>query len=164
MGLDMASIWPVVCFTEEMLSQRMLMLPLPLSRVRGLSSLLTGVQLDSKLASITSLQPSSQGLILPKFKELFVCSPTPLPLLKPGPDLITSLTSCMPREPLYTGMLERAWRRESSPRPGRTWLLLRKTTRKLEWIVVMLRMLMMNTNIVKLFFKMPYILCSNNLY
>merc|ERR1712014_104575 len=28
---------------------------------------------------------------------------------------------------------ERAWRRESSPRPGRIWLLWKKITRKLEW-------------------------------
>merc|ERR1712098_698555 len=75
---------------------------------------LTGVQLDSRLASITNLLPSSQELILQKFKELFVCSPTPLPLLKLGQGLITSSTSCMPRELLCTGMLERAWEGEFS--------------------------------------------------
>ncbi|CAK6979303.1 PREDICTED: tubulin alpha chain-like%2C partial [Scomber scombrus] len=34
----------------------------------------------------------------------------------------TSLTSCMPRGPLSTGMLGRVWRRESSQRPEKTWL------------------------------------------
>merc|ERR1711973_592149 len=39
-------------------------------------------------------------------------------------------TSCTPRGPSFTGMSVRAWRRESSPRPGRISLLLRRTTRR----------------------------------
>merc|ERR1711994_502255 len=48
----------------------------------------------------------------------------------PGPDLTTSSTSCTPRGPSFTGTLVRAWRRVSSPRPGRILLLLRRITRR----------------------------------
>merc|ERR1711996_202734 len=37
--------------------------------------------------------------------------PTQQPSLRPGPGWIISLILCMPREPLFTGMLERAWRK-----------------------------------------------------
>merc|ERR1712037_478610 len=47
-----------------------------------------------------------------------------------GPGLTTSLTSCTPRGPLSTGTWVRAWRRESSPRPGRTSQPSRRTTRR----------------------------------
>merc|ERR1712221_9442 len=50
----MASTWPVASFTEVMLSPRMSMLPLPPSRPKGPFSLLTGVPLDSRLASTIS--------------------------------------------------------------------------------------------------------------
>merc|ERR1712227_319606 len=82
--------------------------------------------------------------ILPRSREPAVCSPTPPPLPRPGLDLTTSLTSCTRREPSSTGTWERAWRRESSPRPERTWLLLRETMRRLG---VMLLTLMTKKNI-----------------
>ena len=46
--LVMASTWPAACSTEETSCPRMSTLPSPPSRARGLSSLWTGVQLDSK--------------------------------------------------------------------------------------------------------------------
>merc|ERR1712157_613015 len=108
----------------------------PPSRPRGPSSLLTGVPLASRLESTTSLQPSSQVETRLRFRELSACSPTLPPLPRPGPGLTTNLTSCTPRGPLSTGTWERAWRRESSPRPGRTWLHSRRTTRRLAWILL----------------------------
>merc|ERR1719232_1672176 len=66
------------------------MLPSPPSRPRGASSLLTGVQLVSRLVSTTSLQPSSQEVTRLRSRELSACSLTPPPLLRPGPDLTTS--------------------------------------------------------------------------
>merc|ERR1719360_103881 len=86
-----------------MLSPRMSTLPSPPSRPRGASSLLTGVPLVSRLVSTTSL-----------------------PLLYLAEILLRS------RELSFTGMSERVWRRESSLRPGRIWLLLRRITRRLE--------------------------------
>merc|ERR1719347_1623157 len=115
------------------------MLPSPPSRPRGASSLLTGVQLDSRWESTTNLQRLFQVEMLPKLLELFACFPTPLPLLKLGPDLTTSLTSCMPRELLFIGMLERVWKRESSLRQGKTWLLWKRIMKRLAWTVLRLR-------------------------
>uniref|UniRef100_A0A8C4S0B5 Tubulin alpha chain n=1 Tax=Erpetoichthys calabaricus TaxID=27687 RepID=A0A8C4S0B5_ERPCA len=48
---------------------------------------------------------------------------------RPG---ITSLISCMPREPSFTGTVEREWRKESSQKLEKTWPLWRKTTRRWE--------------------------------
>eukprot|EP00091_Calanus_sinicus_P000807 TRINITY_DN1074_c0_g1_i1.p1 TRINITY_DN1074_c0_g1~~TRINITY_DN1074_c0_g1_i1.p1 ORF type:complete len:170 (+),score=49.85 TRINITY_DN1074_c0_g1_i1:322-831(+) len=39
-----------------------------------------------------------------------------------------------------TGMWERVWRKESSPRPEKTWLLWRRIMKRLAWIPVMPRM------------------------
>merc|ERR1719450_836393 len=87
---DTASTWPAACSTGETSSPRTSTPPLPPSRARDLSSLLTGVQQDSRSASTTSHQPSSQEVILPRSREPCVCYPTPPPLLRPGPDLTTS--------------------------------------------------------------------------
>merc|ERR1712106_917613 len=145
----MASTWPAVCSTEEMLSPRMSTLPLPPSRPRGASSLLTGVQLDSRLESTTSLPLLSQEATKPRLPVPSACCPTPLPSLRSGLDLTTSLTSCMPRGLSFTGMLERGWRRESSPRLVRILLLLRRTTRRL--VLTLLRLKMVREVNIKLF-------------
>merc|ERR1712243_136047 len=139
--LLMASTWLVASCTEEMLSPRMSMLPLPPSRPREASNLLTGVQLDSRLVLTTSLQPSSPEAIRLRTRELSVCCPTQLLLLKPGQDLTTSLTLCMPRELLFTGMLERVWKRESSLRPEKILLLLRRIMKRLDLTALMLEMM-----------------------
>merc|ERR1712130_679968 len=94
------------------LSPRMSMLPLPPSRPREASSLLTGVQLDSRLVSTTSLQPSSLEVIRLRSREL-----------------------------LFTGMLERVWKRESSLRPERILLLLRRIMKRLDLTALMLEMM-----------------------
>merc|ERR1712029_1260149 len=71
--------------SEETLSPRTSTLPLPPSRPRGPSSSSTGVPLDSRLASTTSLPPSFPVVISPRSRGLCACSPTPLPSLRPGP-------------------------------------------------------------------------------
>merc|ERR1719384_2044165 len=139
---DMASTWPAAFSTEETWSPRMSMLPLPPSRPREASSLLTGVQLASRSVSTTSHQLLSQEAILPRHLEPSVCSPTPPPLPRPGPGLTTSLTSCTPREPLFIGMLEKVWRRESSLRPEKILLLLRRIMKRLVLTLLMLEMML----------------------
>merc|ERR1712128_367620 len=119
------------------------------SRPRGASSLLTGVQLDSRLESTTSLPLLFQVEILLRCLVPSACCPTPLPLLRPGLDLTTSLISCTPRGLLFTGMLERVWRRESSPRLVKILPLLRRTTRRL--VLTLLRLKMVREMNIKLF-------------
>merc|ERR1711935_768820 len=112
----------------------------PPSRPRGASSLLTGIQLDSRLESTTSLPLLSQEVIKPRLPVPSACCPTPLPSLRLGQDSTTSLTSCTPRGLSFTGMLERVWRRENSPRLVRILPLLRRTTRRSDLILQMLKM------------------------
>merc|ERR1712076_133280 len=52
--------------------------------------------------------------------------------LRPGLVWIISLILCTPSVPSSTGMWERVWRRESSPRPVRISLPWRKITRRSE--------------------------------
>merc|ERR1711988_2009975 len=57
---------------------------------------------------------------------------------------------CTPSVHLYTGTLERAWRRESSPRLVRIWLPWRRTTRRSEstqWREEKMKMRAKNTNL-----------------
>merc|ERR1711974_360784 len=120
-------------------SLRMSMLLLPPSRPRGPSSLLTGAQLVSRLASTTSLPQLFQEVTWPRSSVLSACCPIPQLLLKPGLVLIISLILCMPRELLCTGTLEKVWRRVSSQRPVRILLPLRKITRRSVLILLTLR-------------------------
>merc|ERR1712088_1263163 len=112
----------------------------PPSRPRGASSSLTGVPQDSRLASTTNHQLLYQAGIRPRLLVQSACSPTPQLLLKPGLGWTTSLTSCMPRELSFTGMLERVWRRESSLKLVRTLLLLRRVMRRLVLTLLKLKM------------------------
>merc|ERR1712190_443945 len=80
------------CCTEEMLYQKMSMLPLPPSRPRDPSNLLIGAQQDSRSESTTNHQPSSPEETWPRFNVLYACSQTPPPLPKHGPVWTTSLT------------------------------------------------------------------------
>merc|ERR1712130_113847 len=146
---DMASTWPAAFSTEETWSPRMSMLPLPPSRPREASSLLTGVQLASRSVSTTSHQLLSQEATLQRHPEPSACSPTPPPLPRPGPGLTTSLTSCMPREPLFTGMLVRVWRRESSLKPEKILLPLRRIMKRL--VLTLLRLMTMKEMNIKVF-------------
>merc|ERR1711988_1459548 len=66
---------------------------------------------------------------------------------------------CTPSVHLYTGTLERAWRRESSPRLVRIWLPWRRTTRRSEstqWREEKMKMRAKNTNL--------HIICSTRKY
>merc|ERR1712083_301286 len=110
------------------------------SRPRGASSLLTGVLQDSRLASTTNHQLLYQEGIRPRLLVQSACSPTPQLLLKPGLGWTTSLTSCMPRELSFTGMLERVWKRESSLKLVRTSLLLRRIMKRLVLTLLKLKM------------------------
>merc|ERR1739838_507273 len=89
-----------------------------------------GVQLDSRLESTTNHQLLFQEVIWLRLLVPSACCPTPPRSPRPGPGLTTSLTSCMPRGLLFTGMLERAWRRESSLRLARILLLLRRIMKR----------------------------------
>merc|ERR1712018_379929 len=92
------------------------MLPSPPSRPSAPSSLLTGVPLDSRSASTTSLLLLYLVVTLLRSSVPCACCPTPQPLLRPGLVLIISLILCTPSVPSSTGTSERVWRRESSLR------------------------------------------------
>merc|ERR550537_955265 len=79
----------------------------------------------------TNYQQSFQEVILPVSRELYAWFPTPLPLQKPFPVLITSSILCTPREPSSTGMSEKVWKRVNSLRPVRILPLLRRITKRL---------------------------------
>merc|ERR1712233_260687 len=94
---------------------------------------------------------------------LCACSATPLPSPRPGPGSTISLTSCTPREPLSTGMLERVWRRENSLRQGKILLPLRRTTRRLALTLLRLEMTERATNTRVLSSFRPLWQCSKSL-
>merc|ERR1711920_761040 len=102
-----------------------------MGRPRGPCSLLIGVLLDSSVVSTTSPPPMFLAVIWPRFAVRFVWLPTPLPLLRLFPALITSLISCTPSVPLYTGTLVKVWKRESSLRLVKIWLPSRRTMKRL---------------------------------
>merc|ERR1712228_205793 len=101
---------------------------------------LTGVPRDSRLVSTTNLQLLSQEVISLRLLVLFACYQTLQLLLKLGQDLITSLTSCMPRELSFIGMLEKEWKKVSSLKLEKILLLLRRITKRLVLILVRLKM------------------------
>merc|ERR1711994_627956 len=127
---DTENTWPVVSCIEVMLSPRMSTLLLPPSKLRDLSNLSTGVQLVSRLVSTTNPQLLSQEVILPRSNVLFACCPTPLLSLKLGLVLIISLILCTPSVLSFAGMSEKVWKKENSPKLVKTWLLLRRITKK----------------------------------
>merc|ERR1712098_955938 len=87
----------------------------------------------SRLVSTTNHQPLYQEVILPRSNVLFACCPTQLLLLKLGLVLIISSILCMPNVHSFTGMLEKVWKKESSLKLVKTWLLLRRITKRLVW-------------------------------
>merc|ERR1712203_947017 len=82
----------------------------------------------------------------PKSAGLCACLAIQRPLLRPGPGLTISLTSCTPRGPLSTGMLERVWRRQNSPRLGKILPPSRRTTRRSDSTLLRLEMTARATN------------------
>merc|ERR1719328_185978 len=107
------------------------MLQLQQSRPRDPSNLLTGVQLVSRSVSTTNHQLLFQVVILPRSNVPSACCPTPPPLLKHGPDLITSSILCTPRELSSTGMLVKVWKKVNSPKLVRILPLSKRITKKL---------------------------------
>merc|ERR1711978_480120 len=113
------------------------------------SNLLTGVQLASRLVSTTNPQPLYQEVILPRSNVLFACCPTQLLLLKLGLVLTISSILCMPSVLSFTGMSEKVWKKENSLKLVKTWLLLRRITKKLESTLTISKVVMMKENIKK---------------
>merc|ERR1712001_651098 len=147
---DMENTWPAVSCTEVMLSPRMSMPLLLQSRPRDPSNLLTGVQLVSRLVLTTNPQPLYQEAILPRSNVPSACCPTPLLSLKLGLVLIINLILCTPSVHLFTGTLEKVWKKENSPKLVKTWLLLRRITKKLESTLTTLKVVMTKENIKNL--------------
>merc|ERR1712223_1207888 len=100
-------------------------------------NLLIGVQRDSKLVLIINHQQSFQEEIWPRFNELYACFRTQQQLLRLGLGWITNLTYCTLNAHLFIGMLEKEWRKESFPKHVRIWLHWKRTTKRLEWTLVM---------------------------
>merc|ERR1712077_123748 len=144
---DMENTWPVVSCTEVMLSPRMSTPLLLQSRPRDPSNLLTGVQLVSRLVLTTNPQPLYQEAILPRSNVPSACCPTPLLSLKLGLVLIISLILCTPSVHLFTGTLEKAWKKENFPKLVKIWLLLKRITKKLELIPMILKEVTTKENI-----------------
>merc|ERR1712051_108862 len=98
----------------------------------------TGAPLDSNVVSIIKHLLLFPEVILQKFNVQFVWLPIPRLLLRRYLVLITSLISCMLREPLFTGMLAREWRKENFLRLVKIWPLLKRITKKLVQIFLMM--------------------------
>merc|ERR1712179_37847 len=127
---DTVNTWPAACCTVVMLSPRTSTPPLPPSRPREPSNSLTGAQLVSRSVSTTNHQQLSQVVILPRSNVPYACCPTPPPLPKHGPDLTTSSILCTPREPSFTGMSVKVWRKVNSPKPVRILPPSKRITKK----------------------------------
>merc|ERR1712098_722095 len=123
--------WPAVCCTVVMLSPRTSTPPLPPSRPREPFNSLTGAQLVSRSVSTTNHQPSSQVVTWLRFNVPSACCPTQPPLPKHGLDLTTSSILCTPREPSFTGMLVKVWKKVNSPKPVRILPPSKRITKKL---------------------------------
>merc|ERR1712107_654455 len=117
--------------TEAMLSQRTSMLPSQPSRPSVPSNLSTGVPPVSKLVSTTNLPLLFQVVTSPRSNVPSACCPTPLLSLRLGLVLITSSILCTPSVLLFIGTLEKVWRKVSSLKLVKIWLLSRRITRKL---------------------------------
>uniref|UniRef100_A0A9L0I4X1 Tubulin/FtsZ GTPase domain-containing protein n=1 Tax=Equus asinus TaxID=9793 RepID=A0A9L0I4X1_EQUAS len=70
------------------------------------------------------------GETWPQCSRPCACRATPPPSPRPGPAWTLSLVSCMHSEPFVRWDVGKGWRKESSLRPGRTWQLWRKTTKR----------------------------------
>merc|ERR1712087_255089 len=81
-----------------------------------------------------------------KYNVPSACCPTPQPLLKPGHVSIISSILCMPNVLLFTGMLEKVWKRVNFLKPVKIWLLSKRIMKKLELIQLMLKVAMRAKN------------------
>merc|ERR1712025_267445 len=119
----------------------------PPSKTKDLFSLLTGVQQGSRLVSTINPLLWCQEGTWQRCRVLSACCPTLLPSGRPGRDWTTSLTLCMQRELLFTGMWGKEWRKVSFLKQGRILLLLKKTMKKLVLILLIQRTEMLLRNI-----------------
>merc|ERR1739845_296794 len=120
------------------LFRRMLMQLLQLSRQNAPFSLWTGVLLVLNVVSIIKHLLLFPVVTLQRFNVQFAWLLIPPLLPRRYLVLITSLTSCMLREPLFTGMLEKEWRRENFLRLVKIWLHLKRIMKKLVQIFLMM--------------------------
>merc|ERR1711970_1019498 len=102
----------------------------PTSKPREPSNSSTGAQPVSRSVSTTNHPQSFQVVISPRSNVPSACCPTPQPSLKHGPDLTTNSILCTPNVPLSTGMSEKVWKRENSPKLVRILLPSRRITKK----------------------------------
>jgi len=106
------------------------MLLLPPSRPSALFNSLTSARLDSRVVSTTSHRPLFRAEILSGYSVMFVW----LSILLPSPRLFqestTNSISCMPSVPLFTGMLEKVWKRDNSQTPVKILPILRKIMKR----------------------------------
>merc|ERR1711944_175238 len=138
---------PAACCTVVMLSPRTSTPPLPPSKPREPSNSLTGAQLVSRSVSTTNHQPLYQEVILLRSNVLFACCPTQLLLLKLGLVLTISSILCMPSVHSFTGMSEKVWKKENSLKLVKTWLLLKRITKKSVLTPMILKEVTMKENI-----------------
>merc|ERR1711976_808109 len=126
---------------------------LPPSRPSEPSSSSTGAQPVSRSVSTTNHPPPSQAVTWPRSNELSACCPTPLLSPKLGLDLTTSSILCMPSELSSTGMSVKVWKKVSSLKPEKIWLLWRRIMRKLVLTLLnkKVRRKVMNTKLIFIF-------------
>ena len=129
---DTVNIWLAPWCTEETLSQKTSTQRLPPSRPREPFNSLTGAPLDSKSESTISHQQLSPEVTSLKWWEHAAWSQIPQPLPKSSADSTTSSIWCTPREPLSIGTSEKVWKKESSPKPEKIWLPLKRITKRSE--------------------------------
>merc|ERR1719384_184662 len=92
-------------------------------------------------------QPSYQEVILLRSNVLFACCPTQQLLLKLGLVLTISSILCMPSVHSSTGMSEKVWKKENSLKLVKTWLLLKRITKKSVLTLMILKEVTMKENI-----------------
>merc|ERR1712018_26490 len=72
-----------------------------------------------------------QAVILLKYKELFVCCPTPQLSLKLGLDLIINSILCTPNVPSFIGMSVKVWKKVNFLKLEKILLLWKKIMKRL---------------------------------
>merc|ERR1712228_141584 len=122
--------WLAASCTVVMLCPRMSTRPSPTLKPSEPSNSSTGAQPVSRSVSTTNHQLLYQVVIWPRSNERSACCPTPPPLPKPGLDWIINSILCTPNVPLSTGMSEKVWKRENSPKLVRIWPHLKRITKR----------------------------------
>merc|ERR1712013_947392 len=95
------------------------------------------VRLETRVGSYTAWNMEFNltdrcPVISPRCNVQCACCPTPLQSLRLGLVWITNSILCTPSGLSFTGMSEKVWKRASSPRLVKIWLLWRKITKR--WV------------------------------